>query len=135
MDPAKYIALFASESRENLAAITQALLALERRPDGAESVNELFRAVHTIKGMSGVMGPGYGGVAELAHELESLLALVRDGTRLATPDTIELLFAAADALEQAIEQAVAGHDAASKDTVAPVLQRLRATNEWAAPAH
>ncbi len=133
MDTAKYVALFASESRENLAAINQALLALERRPDAVESINELFRAVHTIKGMSGVMGTGYGGVAELAHELESLLSLVRDGSRLATPDTVELLFAAADALEQAIEQAVAGQDSASKDTVAPVLTRLRATNEWAAP--
>lgn len=133
MDTAKYVQLFASESRENLAAINQALLALEKRPDATDSVNELFRAVHTLKGMSGVMGPGYAGVAELAHELESLLSLVRDGTRIANADTVELLFAAADALEQAIEQAVAGQDAASKDTVAPVLQRLRATNEWAVP--
>ncbi len=133
MDTAKYVALFASESRENLAAINQALLALEKRPDATESVNELFRAVHTLKGMSGVMGPGYAGVAELAHELESLLSLVRDGSRIANADTVELLFAAADALEQAIEQAIAGQDAASRDTVAPVLQRLRATNEWAAP--
>ncbi|MGQ0640328.1 MAG: chemotaxis protein CheW [Gemmatimonadaceae bacterium] len=134
MDTAKYVALFASESRENLAAINQALLALERRPDAIESVNELFRAVHTIKGMSAVMGAGYSGVAELAHELESLLSLVRDGSRLATPDTVDVLFAAADALEQAIEQAVMGQDSASRETVAPILQRLRATNEWAAPS-
>jgi two-component system, chemotaxis family, sensor kinase CheA len=134
MDAAKYVALFASESRENLAAINQALLTLERRPDGAESINELFRAVHTIKGMSGVMGAGYGGVAELAHELESLLSMVRDGTRQATPDTIELLFESADALEHAIEQAIAGEDAASRSTVEPMLARLRATNEWAVPA-
>ena len=133
MDTAKYIALFASESRENLAAINQALLALERRPDARESVDELFRAVHTIKGMSAVMGAGYVGVAELAHELESLLSLVRDGSRLATPDTVDVLFAAADALEQSIEQAVAGQDSASLETVAPILQRLRATNEWSIP--
>lgn len=133
MDTAKYVALYASESRENLAAINQALLELERRPDATESINELFRAVHTLKGMSGVMGAAYSGVAELAHELESLLSLVRDGSRLATADTVELLFSAADALEQAIEQAVAGQDAASKDTVAPILTRLRATNDWVAP--
>ncbi len=133
MDTAKYVALFASESRENLAAINQALLALERRPEARESVDELFRAVHTIKGMSAVMGAGYVGVAELAHELESLLALVREGSRLATPDTVDVLFAAADALEQAIEQAVAGQDSASLETVAPILQRLRATNEWSVP--
>lgn len=133
MDTTKYVQLFASESRENLAAINQALLALEKQPDASDSVNELFRAVHTLKGMSGVMGPGYAGVAELAHELESLLSLVRDGTRIANADTVELLFAAADALEQAIEHAIAGQDSASRDTVAPVLQRLRATNEWAAP--
>lgn len=133
MDTAKYVALFVSESRENLAAINQALLELERRPDATESINELFRAVHTLKGMSGVMGAAYRGVAELAHELESLLSLVRDGSRLATADTVELLFSAADALEQAIEQAVAGQDAASQDTVAQILTRLRATNDWVAP--
>ena len=44
-----------------------------------------------------------------------------------------VLFSAADALEQAIEQSVAGQDTASKDTVAPILTRLRATNEWVAP--
>lgn len=131
MDTSKYVALFASESRENLAAINQALLLLERRPDSSETVNELFRCVHTIKGMSAVMGAGYAGVAELSHELESLLSLVREGTRAANAETLDVLFAAADALEQAIEQAVAGQDAASLETVAPILQRLRGTGEWA----
>src|SRR5215203_4769595 len=56
--------------------------------------------------MSATMG--YGVVAELSHELETLLELVRRGTRDVTPALMDTLFSAADALEQAIELSVAG---------------------------
>jgi len=69
MDPSQYAELFLTESREHLSAINQWLLQLER--DGAagsaEPVSAIFRAVHTVKGMSATMG--YTVVAELSHEL------------------------------------------------------------------
>ena len=106
MDTARYAELFLTESQDNLSAINHALLELERTPNAREPVGALFRAVHTVKGMSATMG--YGLVAELSHELETLLDLVRRGDRDVTPGLMDTLFAAADTLEQAIELSVAG---------------------------
>ena len=63
--PAKYAELFATESRDHLTAMEHALLELEGDPSAAGALDELFRSVHTIKGMSGVMG--YDTVTALAH--------------------------------------------------------------------
>lgn len=106
MDPARYRELFLTEARDHLIVINQALIALEHAPSGAgggrESVDELFRAVHTVKGMSGVMG--YDAVGALSHAMETLLARVRAGEEALDGEHVSLLFDAADALEQAIEE-------------------------------
>ena len=108
MDTARYAELFLTESQDNLSAINHALLELERTPTAREPIGALFRAVHTVKGMSATMG--YGVVAELTHELETLLDLVRRGAQVVTPSLMDTLFAAADVLEHAIERSVAGHE-------------------------
>ncbi len=101
MDTGRYAKLFLTESREYLLEINDALLELERgRSDAA--VSRLFRAVHTMKGMGAAMG--YTSVAELSHELETLLDKVRSGT-IATPAIIDALFAGVDALEKAVDLA------------------------------
>src|SRR5689334_23867317 len=109
MDTARYAELFLTESQDNLSAINHALLELERTPAAREPVGALFRAVHTVKGMSATMG--YTVVAELSHELETLLDLVRRGERDVTTSLMDALFAAADVLEHAIELSVAGREA------------------------
>lgn len=121
MDSSRYAALFLTESRDNLGAVNQALLELERAPEHAEHIDALFRAVHTLKGMSGVMG--YSAVGVLAHELEALLAAVRSGTRGLAPTDVALLFEASDALEAAIERSVSG-DASGLDH-ARLVEKLR----------
>lgn len=125
MDLSRYADLFLTESREHLSAINHALLELERTRGGAESVSAVFRAVHTIKGMSATMG--YTSVAELAHEMESLLDRVRRGERSVSSEVSEALFKAADALEQSIEAAVA--ERAESPDVAPLVARLRRLGE------
>jgi two-component system chemotaxis sensor kinase CheA len=120
MDPAKYAELFLAESREHLATLNQQLLAWESDPKATEPVATLFRAVHTIKGMAATMG--YTVVANIAHRVENLLDLLRGQQEVVTPETLELLFRAADVLEQAVERSVAGEE----DSVAAgeVLHRL-----------
>ena len=103
MDSSRYAELFLTEARDHLTAINQALIALEQAPAGSHSIDAIFRAVHTVKGMSGVMG--YGIVGALAHAMETLLARVRAGEERLTSEQVALLFDAADALEQAIEGA------------------------------
>ncbi|HEU0080179.1 MAG TPA: Hpt domain-containing protein, partial [Longimicrobiaceae bacterium] len=121
MELSQYGELFLSESREHVSAINDLLLALEASPGSREPVEGVFRAVHTIKGMSATMG--YRGVADLAHALEDLLDRVRHGGRSVDGDLVDLLFEGADALERAIEAAVAEDDAAEPD-LAPVIARL-----------
>lgn len=121
MDTSRYADLFLTESREHLSAINHALLDLERT-GSAEAVGALFRAVHTVKGMSATMG--YRPVAELSHELETLLDRLRHGTQEVSAPVMDALFRAADVLEGAIERAVEGQD--DDADVAPLVERLRA---------
>ena len=102
MDTGRYAKLFLSESREYLSEINTALLELERG-GGDAAVARLFRAVHTMKGMGAAMG--YTSVAELSHELETLLDKLRSGSLAVTPVIIDTLFGAVDALEQTVDLA------------------------------
>ncbi len=122
MDTSQYAELFLTESREHVSAVNHWLLELERGAGGDEPVSAIFRAVHTVKGMSATMG--YGVVAELSHEMESLLDRVRHKSMEITPELMDVLFRAADLLEQSVEASVAGR----LDEVHPeaVLERMRA---------
>ena len=128
MDSAQYAELFLTESREHVSAINHSLLELERGAGGDEPVGAIFRAVHTIKGMSATMG--YTSVAQLSHELETLLDRVRRGARAIDTPLMELLFRSADVLESAIEAAV---DGTGTVDVAPVVALLRGESPAATP--
>lgn len=99
MNTKRYEELFRAEARERLVEMNTSLLALERG-EGIEHVAELFRAVHTVKGMSAAMG--YDTVRDLSHALETLLDQLRRGQTAVTPGAIEVLFEAVDTLEGAI---------------------------------
>lgn len=136
MDPARYRELFLTEARDHLIVINQALIALEHVPSnggaGRESVDELFRAVHTVKGMSGVMG--YDAVGALSHAMETLLARVRAGEEALDGEQVSLLFDAADALEHAVEASASAHPQSSNPSaldVASLVDRLQGRREVA----
>jgi two-component system chemotaxis sensor kinase CheA len=105
-DSARYAELFLTESRDNIVAVNEALLRLERDPDDRDALDAVFRAVHTIKGMAGVMG--YAPVADLAHDMEALLSRAREKRRALRASDPALLIDATDVLERAIEAAVSG---------------------------
>jgi two-component system chemotaxis sensor kinase CheA len=123
MELSQYAELFLSESREHVSAINHLLLTLENDPGSREAVEGVFRAVHTIKGMSATMG--YRAVADLSHEMENLLDRIRQGRAAADDQTVDLLFGACDALERSIELAVEEGDEQPAD-LEPLLARLRA---------
>ncbi|CAO3439994.1 chemotaxis protein CheA [Azospirillum endophyticum] len=85
---------FVVEAQELLEAAGGALLALERDPADRASVDELFRAFHTLKGASALfdMAP----FTRLVHVGEDTLSLLRDGRRGMTPDLADRLFRALD---------------------------------------
>ena len=125
MNSPEYAELFLSESREHVVAINRSLLELEQDTTGPKSsgaVAEIFRAVHTIKGMGATMG--FAIVAELAHELENVLERVRSDDLALDVDVMDVLFRAADVLELAVEAAVAGRDGELHS--ADLVEQLRA---------
>src|SRR6185503_17347840 len=142
VDTLQYAQLFLTESREHIAAVNQALLELERDatgPGAAAAVGEIFRSVHTIKGMGATMG--YAIVAELAHELETVLDRVRRNDLAIDAEIMDVLFRAADVLEQAVEAAVAGRDGEviASDLVATlhalgIGEAMRAPHGWTVAA-
>lgn len=116
MDLAKYAELFRTETREHLVAIDEALTAL-RAGQGRPAVDALFRSVHTIKGMAGAMG--YASVEQLAHAMETCLAVQRaePGDLVPASALVPLLQEAADALAQHADEVTSATPAA----VAPSL--------------
>lgn len=121
MDPQRYAELFRSESREQLSEINRALLDLEGAPGNGAPVQVLFRAVHTLKGMSATMG--YVALAAFAHELESLLDRVRTGEQGITAELMDVFFAAADVLEGGVDRAVV--DGGDPPGLAEALEQMR----------
>jgi two-component system chemotaxis sensor kinase CheA len=137
----RYAELFRAEARERLSEMNTSLLALERG-EGAERIAELFRAVHTVKGMSAAMG--YVPVRDLSHALETLLDLLRRGALPVTPAVVETLFESVDILESAIvavsqdaqeeidvSAAVAALEAMTQ--TAPAEEGVNPTMEWPVP--
>lgn len=90
------IGVFLDELEEKLQVINDNLLILEREPDNQEVLQEIFRAAHTIKGSSGVMG--YEKMASLTHEIENLFDKIRQGQMSVNTDMINVLFESLDAL-------------------------------------
>ncbi|MDQ8163226.1 MAG: chemotaxis protein CheA [Gemmatimonadota bacterium] len=112
LNAAKYAALFLSEAREHLAAIDEALLALEQgasapRPDAMGApLATAFRGVHTIKGMAGAMG--YQAVEQLAHALESHADPMRRAGHAPGAEALQRLFDGTELLRAAIDAVPSG---------------------------
>jgi two-component system chemotaxis sensor kinase CheA len=87
---------FLAESRELLQDMERALLALERAPRDSEAIHAVFRAVHTIKGSSGMFG--LDAIVAFTHALETVMVEVRDGAVPVDDVLLALLLACADHL-------------------------------------
>jgi len=108
-DDADLLREFITESREHLDHIEHGVLVLENQPADTETLNTVFRAFHTFKGGAGFLNliP----INRLAHVLESLLDLARQGKLTIDAPVIELILRGRDVLKQfldAIEAQVTG---------------------------
>jgi two-component system, chemotaxis family, sensor kinase CheA len=91
---------FVVESREHLMAIESRMLVLEQNPADMEAIHSVFRAFHTIKGLAGFLE--FADIQEVAHEVETLLDLARNGKLLITGAVVDVVLESADYLKQAI---------------------------------
>lgn len=120
MDTNQYMGMFLEESREHLQTLNSCLLELENDPENLSVLDEIFRSAHTIKGMSATMG--FTAIAELTHEMENILDLLRKGQLKATHEIIDTVFKCVDTLEQLVENVASGNDAGLD--IKSLLERL-----------
>jgi len=119
---AEYRTIFCEEAADQLREWEESLLALEKTPEDGEQVNRMFRAIHTMKGSAGFIG--YDELARVAHDLESSLEQVREGTSQFDSTAASFLFEGLDLCRSMIDAFTEGRDA-SIDTK-DFLSRLSA---------
>jgi two-component system chemotaxis sensor kinase CheA len=90
--------IFLSEAEEKVVRAQDFILQLEREPGNKSCINELFRIFHTIKGECGFLR--IASLGELAHNLENLLDLLRDGQLKVDSDLIDILLGGIDYTKQ-----------------------------------
>jgi two-component system chemotaxis sensor kinase CheA len=91
-------ATFFTESGEMLDEMERCLLALEDNPSDSETMNALFRSVHTVKGSSGMFG--FNDVMKFTHVVENLLDSLRQGTLHFVPDMSGVLLKSHDHIQE-----------------------------------
>ncbi len=98
MDTSQYLDIFLDETKEHLQNLNTQIMDLEQNPENMDTINEIFRAAHSLKGMAGTMG--YKRMQTLTHDMENVFSEVRNGTFKVQPDMIDVLFRCLDALEE-----------------------------------
>ena len=121
MDMNQYLEVFIEESKEHLQLCSEQLLELEKNPEDLSIVNEVFRAAHTLKGMSATMG--YEDLANLTHKMENVLDAIRNEKIVLTPETFDTLFLAVDHLEAIVYSIADGGE--GKKNVEEVVKKLQ----------
>ena len=101
MDTSQYLDIFLDESKEHLQNLSDQIMDLEQNPENMDTINEIFRAAHSLKGMAGTMG--YKRMQTLTHDMENVFSEVRNGTFKVLPGMIDILFKSLDALEEYVK--------------------------------
>ncbi|MFC0014369.1 MULTISPECIES: chemotaxis protein CheA [Allobacillus] len=125
METNQYLGIFIDESNENLQKVNDGLLDLEKDPTNMEHIEVIFRAAHTLKGMSATMG--YEDLTTLTHQMEDVLDLVRNGELAVSAQLLDILLNAVEKLEEMVGDISAGGDGES--TIQPILSQLKAIGE------
>jgi two-component system chemotaxis sensor kinase CheA len=123
IDMAQFHQVFFEEAAEHLANLENLLVTIDVATPAAEDLNAIFRAAHSIKGGSGTFG--FHEMAEVTHELESLLDRVRKNDLVLRSDMIDVLLAAADLLRAQLAH-YRGETPAPEVAVDAMCQRIRA---------
>lgn len=130
IDLSQFYQVFFEEAGENLANMEQMLLSIDIEAADDEDLNAIFRCAHSVKG--GAATFGFSDVAELTHQMETLLDKLRRHELAPSAAMVDVLLAAGDALRAQL----ARHQGAGGDVIdtAELLFNVRALAEGGAPA-
>ncbi|WP_033166691.1 chemotaxis protein CheA [Clostridium sp. KNHs205] len=121
MDVSQYLEIFIDETKEHLQSLNQQLLILETEPENSETINEIFRAAHSLKGMAGTMG--FKRMQRLTHDMENVFSEIRNGKMGVTAELVDVLFKGLDALEGYLSNIQASADEGTED-YEDIIQQL-----------
>ena len=102
IDLSMFLNDYLNDAKEGFQEINGALLALEKDYSQRERLDEIFRAVHSLKSSSAMLE--FSNIAELAHTCEDLLDRMRKNELPVTQETIDLLFEVLDTLETMVKE-------------------------------
>lgn len=125
MDTNQYLEMFLDESKEHLQACNEHLLELEKNPEDLTIVNEVFRAAHTLKGMSATMG--YEDIADLTHIMENVLDAIRNEKLQVTAEMLDVVFESVSYLDEMVQDIEAG--GTGKKDVTEIVAQLNRIEE------
>lgn len=123
MDVSQYLEIFLDESNEHLQTLSDQLIILEKEPDNSDTINEIFRAAHSLKGMAGTMG--YKRMQNLTHDMENVFSEVRNGNMEVNSNLVDVLFQCLDALETYVDNIRETQDEGTDDNE-PIIKALNA---------
>lgn len=113
MDLSQYLEIFIDESKEHLQTLNDQVLILEEEPENVDTVNEIFRAAHSLKGMAGTMG--YKRMQRLTHDMENVFSEIRNGKMNVNADLVDIVFKCLDALEGYLNNIIETSDEGTED--------------------
>jgi two-component system, chemotaxis family, sensor kinase CheA len=120
MDTSEYMPMFLAEAQEHLQELNLAIVRLEENPRDRETVDEIFRIAHSLKGMSATMG--FDKIAKLTHEMEDVFELLRQRSDALPNDVVDTVLACLDALSSSFDAIEA--DGVEVLDPAPLIERL-----------
>ncbi len=113
MDLSQYLEIFIDETKEHLQNLNEQVLILEAEPENIDTVNEIFRAAHSLKGMAGTMG--FKRMQRLTHDMENVFSEVRNGKLNVNADMVDIVFKCLDAIEGYLSNIVDSSDEGTED--------------------
>lgn len=120
METSQYLEIFIDESTEHLDTLYQQMLELEKKPEDKSIIEEIFRAAHTLKGMSATMG--FDDLANLTHKIENVFDAIRYDKVKVQTEMMDTLFVAVDHLNEMVRDIADGGD--GKRDVSDIINRL-----------
>ena len=121
MDVSQYLDVFIDETKEHLQNLSDCIMTLEREPENMDTINEIFRAAHSLKGMAGTMG--LKPMQHLTHDMENVFQEVRSGNKNVTSGLVDILFRCLDALDVYLENIQNTSDEGTDDN-ASIIKEL-----------
>ena len=120
MDVSQYLEIFIDETNEHLQNLSDCIMTLEKEPDNKDTINEVFRAAHSLKGMAGTMG--FKRMQHLTHDMEDVFQEVRSDKIRVNSKMIDILFDCLDALDKYLENVKETSDEGTEDNEAIIKE-------------